>query len=52
MGWHHLGGPSAEPPDDERLEDLAEDQFYEQQQQRDDLADKAEDAWLRSREKS
>ena len=51
-----------EPPDDEaeidetekrmREEDAAEDQYFESQECREDLADLAEDAWLLSTEKS
>lgn len=57
MNWQHLSAPGIRPcaprrPSDERLEDLAEDRFYEQQQPRDDLADRVEDAWLRNRERT
>ncbi len=55
MNWQHLSAPgigSRAPRrlSDERLEDLAEDRFYEQQQRDDAAADRAEDAWLRNRE--
>lgn len=57
MNWQHLGAPGIRPhaphrPDDERLEDLAEDRFYAQQQRDDAAADRAEDAWLHEREQS
>ncbi len=55
MNWQHLEAPGIRPraprrADDELLEDLAEDRFYEQQQRDDVAADRAEDAWLRTRE--
>lgn len=55
MNWQHLEAPGIRPraprrADNERLEDLAEDRFYEQQQRDDAAADRAEDAWLRNRE--
>lgn len=55
--YPYIGGPSVEPPDEEideteklmREEDAAEDRYFESRQCRDDLADAAEDLWLRSR---
>lgn len=58
MNWQYLGGPDPEPPDDDeideaekrmRAEDAAEDAYIESQRGRDDLADAAEDLWLKSR---
>ena len=54
MNWQHLEAPGIRPrvprrADNERLEDLAEDRFYEQQQRDDTADDRAEDAWLRTR---
>jgi hypothetical protein len=55
MNWMNRRPPGilrtqmARRADDERLEDLAEDRFYEQQQRDDTAADRAEDAWLRTR---
>ncbi len=49
---------SLEPPDDDEIdeeekrmreEDEAEERYFESQQCRDDLADAAEDLWLKSR---
>ena len=55
MNWMNRRPPGILRPQmarrisDERLEDLAEDRFYEQQQRDDAAADRAEDAWLRTR---
>lgn len=57
-GYPYIGGPPLEPPDDDEIdetekrmreEDAAEDAFFETQACRDDLADQAEDLWLRNR---
>jgi len=55
--WPYIGGPCVEPPDDElddiqkrqHEEDAAEDAYFETRACRDELADAAEDIWLRSR---
>lgn len=49
MGWQHLGGPSAEPPDDEAPEDDEFDGPDDNEYAADLLADAAEDLWLRGR---
>jgi len=49
MGWQHLGGPSAEPPDDEPIEVPEFDGPDDDEYAADLLADAAEDLWLKSR---